>query len=91
MGEKNPWMRPSADTKPATKADKVMSKRHKENRKRIKKMDDGPGKKAASRYYNLTHAAEHLKAPGTGGRALASQIDALIQKTGRTMGDLKKR
>ncbi len=85
--EKNPWMRPSPDSKPITKRDKAMSKKHKDHRKQLKKMDNGPAKKALSRKYNLEHAKEHLGAAGVP----TGYLDGLIKRTGKTMGDLKKR
>ena len=50
------------DSKPATEADKVMSKRHKKHRKEIDKMEDGPDKLAKSAHYNKMHMLEHKKA-----------------------------
>jgi hypothetical protein len=46
-------------SKPVTKLDKAMSKRHKKNRKMISKMKDKEEQAEASVHYNGKHEDEH--------------------------------
>jgi hypothetical protein len=50
------------NSEPITDSDKVMSKRHKEHRKEIDHMKDGPEKLRKSMVYNALHQREHQKA-----------------------------
>ncbi len=49
-------------SKPVTKADVKLSKKHIKNRQKIDKMKDSPDKLKKSIKYNAAHAKEHLKA-----------------------------
>jgi hypothetical protein len=75
------------ESKPVTKADKAMSKRHKKHRKDVEKMADGPAKQAASKHYNVTHGTEHLKSAGVS----KATIQRVLAETGHSLKDLKQR
>ncbi len=49
-------------SKPVTKADVKMSKKHIKNRHKIDKMKEGAKKLKKSIEYNQAHASEHIKA-----------------------------
>jgi hypothetical protein len=77
------------DSKPVTKDQKVMSKRHKKHRKEVEKMADGPAKQAKARHYDVTHGLEHLRSPHAG--VSKATIQRVLQETGHSLKDLKQR
>lgn len=60
MNSQKHYMAHQHSTKPVTKAQKKMSKIHKDHRKEIDKMPDGSKKKAKADHYDSTHGVEHL-------------------------------
>lgn len=70
------------ESKPVTKADKAMSKRHKAHRKMVDKIKGKREKLIASSKYNLPHAKEHMDQHKENLKALA-KIDKIQRKLGR--------
>ena len=68
-------------SKPATKAQKVMSKRHKTIRKMVEKMPEGSKKQAMQQKYDLGHGVDHGKNLSAEGQAkLVKKMDKIKVK-----------
>jgi hypothetical protein len=80
-------------SKPVTSQQKIMSKRHLRHRASLERMKSSPRKEKLKKFYDLSHAKEHLISPSLGsmGKKLAKLVVKQQKKSGlMSLASMKK-